>query len=78
MTTAEAIGQSGINATRALSSRPGTTAQTLEGIIPSRSQSAPDRLLDTYSQVSGIHPEDAQGGIDAFVQKGRAIAAPSL
>lgn len=73
---AEALGPSGVATLAALGRRSGTTGEALGNALTTRSLGAPSRIMDDFATASGIHPEAAQGNIDALVDAGRAQAAP--
>jgi hypothetical protein len=76
MTTAEAIGRPGISSLGALARRSGTTPDVLEAQLRTRAANAPARILDDFAAVSGIHPEEAAGNVDALSSRLEAEAEP--
>jgi hypothetical protein len=76
LTAAEAIGPTGQAALTALGRRAGATPGALSAQLSERAAGTNDRLLGDYAAASGIHPEAAQGDIDALVEQGRANARP--
>lgn len=76
VTTAEALGRTGVAQATALARRTGTTGDVADGMFTNRAEGAPDRLLGHLSSVAKVTPEGAQGGIDAIVEAGRARAKP--
>lgn len=76
VTTAEALGRTGIGQATALARRTGTTGDLADGQLTQRLEGAPDRLLGHLEQVAKVSPGGAQGGIDAIVEAGRARAKP--
>jgi len=76
VTTAEALGRTGVAQATALARRTGTTGDIADGMFTNRAEGAPDRLLGHLSSVAKVTPEGAQGGIDAIVDAGRKRAKP--
>lgn len=76
ITSAEALGRTGVGQAMALARRTGTTGDVAEGLLATRAEDAPKRLLGHMADTAGINPEGAQGGIDAIVEAGRARAKP--
>jgi len=76
ITTAEALGRTGVGQAVALTRRTGTTGDIAEGMLATRAEDAPRRLLGHLADTAGVNPEGAQGGIDAIVEAGRARAKP--
>lgn len=71
---AEAMGPQGVAMMATLGRRGGTTADSLANALTTRAAAAPQRIMDDYATAAGIHPEAAQGNIDALVDSGRASA----
>lgn len=76
VTTAEALGRTGIGQATALSRRTGTTGDAADALFADRAEGAADRLLGHLEKVAKVSPAGAQGGIDAIVEAGRARAKP--
>lgn len=76
ITSAEALGRTGVSQAVALSRRTGTTGDLAEGQLATRAEEAGQRLLGHLADTGKVSPEGAQGGIDAIVEAGRKRAAP--
>lgn len=76
ITGAETIGKPAEVALAALARRPGTTPDMANAMFADRAQGAPDRILDDFSQASGVDPNAARGDIDSLVAAGRAKVKP--
>lgn len=76
VTSAEAMGPTGIQQLTALGRRSGATSEPLAQMLAERKEGVGDRILADYAQASGIDPEAAQGQMTAFVQAGRKRADP--
>jgi hypothetical protein len=76
LTTAEAMGRTGVTSLGAMARRSGTTPDALEATLRSRAQAAPSRILDDFAAASGIHPEEAAGDIEALTSRLQGEAKP--
>jgi hypothetical protein len=75
-TAAEALGPTGVANLAALGRRGGETGRNLAEMLKQRSADAPSRIMSDYETSAGIHPDAAQGSIDALVEAGQKRAAP--
>lgn len=76
LTTAEAIGRTGVQSLGALARRPGDTADALEALIADRRAGMPQRVGDDFQAATGIHPAAAAGDMDMLTQQLQAQAKP--
>jgi hypothetical protein len=76
ITTAEAIGPSGISQATGLARRAGTTPATAEATMAARAGDRSARILNDIHETTGVDPVAAQGDINAIVQNGQAAAGP--
>lgn len=76
LTTAEAIGRTGINNLGALARRSGPTGDALAPMLVDRHGQAPARIMQDFASAAGIHPEAASGDIQGLTDKLRTQAAP--
>ena len=72
----EAMGPNGVSLAATLGRRSGATGEALANALTLRASQAPARIMDDYASAAGIHPEAAQGNIDALVDAGRARVKP--
>lgn len=76
MTTAEALGRPGVSTLGALARRSGTTPDLAEAALRARASGAPNRILDDFAAVSGIHPDEAAGNVEALANRLQGEASP--
>jgi hypothetical protein len=76
ITTAEAVGPTGISQATGLARRAGTTPQVADAAMKARSGDRMSRILGDIHETTGVDPEAAKGNIDTIVQNGRQAAAP--
>jgi hypothetical protein len=75
ITTAEAMGPSGMALAQGLRGRAGTTDAMAGAFLRSRAESRPDRILDDTSQVTGVHPLAILGDLDQLLAESRQRGA---
>jgi hypothetical protein len=76
ITTAEAIGRTGINNLGALARRGGATGDALGPMLVDRNSQMPSRIMTDFASAAGIHPEAAAGDIQGLTDKLRKQAGP--
>jgi len=76
ITTAEAIGATGISQATGLARRAGTTPAIADATMTARGQDRARRILGDVTQATGVDPEAAKGSIDALVEQGQKAAKP--
>lgn len=76
ITTAEAIGPSGVSQATALSRRSGRAGELALDVLGPRTEEQGARIIDDVAKAAGVDPSVAAGNIQALAQQGRARAAP--
>lgn len=76
ITTAEAMGPSGISQAAGLIRRAGTAAQTADATMTARASDRASRILNDIHETTGVDPVSARGNVQAIVDRGRAAAGP--
>lgn len=76
ITTAEAIGRTGVNNLGALARRGGPAGDTLAPVLMDRNAQTPARIMQDFASAAGIHPEAASGDMEGLAARLRGEAAP--
>lgn len=76
ITTAEAMGRTGVSQLGALARRSGSTGDTLGAVLAERAQGTPGRILGDFAKAANISPAHAAGNVDAMVKDLETQAEP--